>query len=123
MLKHRLVFVLLLAAFLGCGDSPVEPSSVSIDGTWSGSSSTVSVSFVINEAGGTLTGTGNFEGPAGTLATQASGMRTGAHVTMTFTPQGFAPIYYNGTIASATAITGRLNGSGFMNMAVNLTKQ
>lgn len=117
-----LVSVVMVLAMSACSDSPTGPDRVSIDGTWSGSTSGLNVTVTISEADGSVTGSGNMSGPGGAIATQVNGTRAGANLSLTLTAQGFAPTNFTGTIQNATTITGSLTGSGFADTAITLTK-
>lgn len=118
-----LVLIVLAVMSAACGDSVTGPDRVSINGTWAGSSSGLTVTVTMNEAGGTVSGSGNLSGPGGSTATQVHGTRAGANLSLTLSAQGFEPTNFTGTIQSNTLITGSLTGSGFNNMAITLNKQ
>jgi hypothetical protein len=115
--------IMLVAMLAACGDSPTGPDRVSINGTWVGSSSGMTVTVTMNEAGGTVSGSGNISATGGSTATQVHGTRAGANLSLTLSAQGYEPTNFTGTIQSNTLITGSLTGSGFNNMAITFNKQ
>jgi hypothetical protein len=119
---QRLLVALLFVALAGCSDSPTGPDQVSINGTWSGSTSGLSVTVTINESAGQLSGSGNLSGPNGSVATQVSGTRAGTDLSMTLTAQGYEPTNFTGQIQNNSTITGSLSGSGFSDVSVTLSK-
>ncbi len=123
MMLRRLSALLLLTLVAACGDSPTGPEKMSINGTWSGSTTGLNVVVTLSESRGSVTGSGNMSGPGGSIATQVSGTRAGASLSLTLSAQGYIPTNFTGTIQSKTTITGSLTGSGFTNLAITLTRQ
>lgn len=129
----RLRFPLLLAgflAFVACGGSePVAPPPPpTASGNWiatiTASGLTIAVNLSLSQdANMAVTGGGTFAA-ATSSAVSVSGFHNFPTVSLTVTSSGFQDMNYSGTMsADGTRITGTLNGSGFQNAQMNLTKQ
>lgn len=116
--------VLLLAALVACDDPTGGSTPISIIGSWTGSTAGVNVTMTLSGAGSTVSGSGSVSGPGGNLAMQVSGTRAFNDLTLTITfEEDFEPATFTGTVQSSTTISGTLDGSGFDNDALTLTKQ
>lgn len=115
--------VLLLGA---CGDSVEPDPDPTLSGSWSGTATTsggsLTVNATLNDASGTVSGSGNIVGEGLNCAHSASGTRSGSNFSVSFTCQDFDPVSYTGTV-TATTMSGALNGSGFDNFAFTMQKQ
>jgi len=120
---RRLLTGLALLALIACGgDSTAPPPNIT--GTWAGASSTgVVLNLVLTQSAGQITGTGQISGGGTTVALTATGTFANPAVSLDLEATGFSGSNYTGTLTSPTAITGALNGSGFVNERIILTKQ
>lgn len=124
--SHLYVLAILITALtLACSDS-LGPESV-VNGTWTGSGSDGSATFTstvtLNESKGTISGSGNLTGPGGAVAITVTGTHTGASVSLTLAITGFQPANFTGTVAAdGLRMNGTLNGSGFQNFVLTLTR-
>lgn len=119
-----LLFVPLTAFSLACSDA-AGPEDFDLSGRWSGSiSGGGSISLTLAESeSGNLSGSGSVSGPGGSIAvTVASGTHSGSSVSLSMTASGFEDLNFSGTIQDRTTIQGTLNGSGFDNVSVTLTR-
>lgn len=129
-MKHfrRIPIAALTILVASCGgDSPSEPipdPKPNVTGTWQGAVSGATMRLTMNHdtLSNAVTGSGNITGGDTGIAISASGNYAGSTLSLTLSSQGFEPMNFTGT-HSSTAITGTLNGSGFSNDAVTLTKQ
>lgn len=124
---RRLASILLLALVplfvTACGDdSPTGPAEVSIEGTWTGSIEGGTFTLTLAQQGSDITGSGNISATGGSASLNITGTRSGANISLVMTSSGFEDLNYSGTIQNATTINGTLNGSGFQNEPLTLTK-
>ncbi len=123
MKRRAFLSLLLVAAMIGCGsDGPAGPDTVSIQGTWTGVTSGVNIRMTFAAGSEAVVGNGSFNGPGLVLPLTINGTRLGVDLNLTLSSPGFEATVFTGTIHSATSITGQLNGSGFVNAPVSLTK-
>ena len=114
-------------AVAGCGgdDGGSGPSHPSIEGHWSGTVNPGGT-LVLNlaEDDGNVTGTGTLTATGLGLAIDVTGTytRSTADASLTLSSEGFEPMNLNGTVTE-TKIVGALNGSGFQDAAISLTRQ
>ncbi len=121
--RHAPWVVLLLAlAIMSCKDSPTEPR-LSLNGTWQGfaESAGMVVTLTLTEANGTVTGNGSLQALQ-SLPVSVGGTFDRPDFLLTMTATGYQPVVFNGA-ATATRMTGTLNGSGFTDVAVSLLRQ
>lgn len=114
----------LLAA--GCGgDSGTEPKQT-ITGTWNGtitgSAGSGTMSLTLTQSGTQVTGAGSLSAPLGSAAITASGTFSAPTLSLNLSATGFQSINFTGTV-NGNSMTGTMNGSGFQNYGVTLTRQ
>jgi hypothetical protein len=124
MLPLLLALTLPLAA---CGDSSAEPEPPppTVTGSWTGTSQSITLNLTLSEGlGGSVAGSGNIVGPDRNIALI---VRQGTHVypdlTMILGATGYTDMNFTGRLSGATQMSGTLNGSGFDNFNLNLTKR
>lgn len=125
MPKRSLVATVALAVFLnGCGGDSTGPNErANLNGQWTGvvtigeSSATMSLTLTHNRDTNAIQGAGTF----GSFAVSASGTFARPTVTLTLTSTGYEDMNFTGTHDDGV-ITGRLNGSGFLNDPLVLRK-
>jgi hypothetical protein len=120
----RTFFRALLAATLvgvaGC-DKATEPTPV-ITGTWSGSGGGISAMMTLTQSGSAVTGNGSMSGSGGAAALTISGSFTNPNFSLTVSSPGFENFNFSGTL-SGNSMTGVLNGSGFNQAGMTMTRQ
>lgn len=122
----------LVSTGAACGDSGTAavPDPIA-SGSWAGSFQTtqgtdVDATMTITEdAAGGLTGSGNFSvGTAGAIAFTVSGAHAHPSISMTLSSAGNADTNLSGQMfPSGDSITGRLNGSGFIDTQISLGRR
>ena len=115
---RRLLCVLVAAAIYS---SPV----MTVDGQWTGIQNGYSMSLSMAQTGSDVTGTGAIGGIAGSAEGTLTGTFTYPNLKVTITIPGFDdPVVYTGTMSQAAAkINGKLNGSGFTDVEVDVQKR
>jgi hypothetical protein len=97
-----------------------------VDGQWNGPINTNvgsgSLALTLNDAGGNVSGTGTLSVSGDALALTVTGNYAPPNVSLQMMSPGFEPMNLSGTV-SEDEIDGVLNGSGFVNIAVTLTRQ
>jgi hypothetical protein len=125
-MRYLLVGLTLLIAACGGDSGPTEPDVPEVEGQWNGPITTNlgsgSLALTLNEASGTVTGTGTLSVTGDALALTVTGNYAPPNVSLQMTSAGFEPMNLSGTV-SEDEIDGTLNGSGFVNIAVTLTRQ
>lgn len=125
---RRLLAVLVIGlTFAACGDDPTEPEIPSISGSWAGETSGGGYSVIMTlsgDANGQVSGTGSDEFTGGTSEITVTGLYSYPIVSLVIASEGYNDINFSGEIsADGTRIIGQLNGSGFNNAAITLTRQ
>ena len=93
-----------------------------LTGQWSGSSSGLTLSLTLTEdAGGTVSGSGTIAATT-SLTLSVQGSHTHPNVLMTMSNPCCDPVIYQGTMQGNNTINGEMNGSGFVNFTLNLTR-
>jgi hypothetical protein len=120
----RRLFMSLLALSLsfaiGCGDA-TEPTPT-ITGSWSGSGGGISVTLSLTQSGQSVTGNGSLSGAGGAAALVATGNFTNPSFSLTLSAQGYEDSNFAGTM-SGNSLTGVINGSGFNQVGMTLTRK
>jgi hypothetical protein len=121
----RRFFALATIVFaLGCGDNTLGPV-MTVDGSWAGVQNGYSLSFSFTQSTtGEVTGTAFVASTA--IATDATVTGTFVYPTLhvTISAANFVPVDYVGTMSATEAkIFGKLNGSGFSNVEVDVKKK
>ena len=117
----------LLATTLACGGGDGNgPSTPEAEGQWDGPINTNegsgTLSLTLNDASGNITGTGTLTVPGDAYALTITGNYAPPNISLQMTSPGFEPMVLAGTVDD-DGIQGVLNGSGFVNIAVTLTRQ
>jgi hypothetical protein len=122
---RRALALLALPLLLACSDNGSEPDSrPNVTGTWSGSvgTGTGTMTLTHNTSTGQITGNGSISAGVAALAITVQGTYARPTVSLTVSSPGYEPFNFTGT-HSGNSITGVINGSGFVNTGVTLTKQ
>ena len=118
--------VLVGVLALGCKDSG-GPAAHNVIGRWSGTfvddGATLTLSLVLAENGSTLSGSGTLSVLGESLAVSASGTHSHPDVSITISTPGYQPSNITLTCTDTDHLTGRVNGSGFVNLAITLTRR
>jgi hypothetical protein len=112
----------LSAALLGAGgcDKSTEPVPV-ISGSWSGSASGVSVTLSLTQSGESVSGNGSMSGPSGAAALGVTGTFSNPNFSLTVSSPGYEDFNFAGTL-SGNSMTGVINGSGFNEVGMTMTR-
>ena len=123
---RRLVFLPLFAMLAACGSDATAPEpDPTVTGSWSGTGNQFSLQLTLNQQpDGTVSGSGSISSAVGTLAlTVLNGTHAFPNLSLTLGATGLLDTNLTGTVTSPTTIAATLNGSGFSNESINLTKQ
>ena len=109
---------------LGCGENTLGPV-MTVDGSWTGVQNGYSLSLSLTQSmTGDVTGTAFVASTA--ISTNATVVGTFVYPTLhvTINAPNFVPVDYVGTMSATEAkIFGKLNGSGFSNVEVDVKKK
>ncbi len=116
----------LAVTLAACGESATEPDLPDIGGPWEGPILTRStIVLLLFDVEGAVSGSGWIDVPSGTDVnfSEVTGSHNYPNVNLTIRASGYQDIILTGTLSGAgTTITARLNGSGFTNDALTLTR-
>lgn len=123
-MRRRLLAVALAVFSLGCGSDLLGPV-MTVDGEWFGVQNGYSLSLNLTQtSAGEVTGSALVAGNSGITDATVSGTFAYPNLTLTITTLSFEPVTYSGTMSQEAAkITGKLNGSGFTNLQIDITKR
>lgn len=114
----------LLFVFAACKDQ-APPPPPTVNGFWTGTSGSMTLSLTLAQNSAAVTGSGQVSVPGEAIAlTVQSGTFVHPTLSATLAATGYEPMNYTGTMSQSNAnqIVGRLNGSGFQNESVVLTR-
>jgi hypothetical protein len=121
---RRLITLTTLLFALGCGEDTLGPVQT-VDGSWSGVQNGYSLSLSLTQGtAGEVNGTAFVASTA--VATEATVTGTFVYPTLhiTISAPSFAPVDYVGEMSQTEAkIFGKLNGSGFTNVQMDVKKK
>jgi hypothetical protein len=115
----------LLAVAAGCSTSEsIAPMSATGNwvGTFSNFGTPTTLTVLLLDKTGTVTGNGTFALGTSTVPVNVSGTFVSPTLSVTVTSQGFANMNLTARVSS-TSLDALLNGSGFLNQAITLTRQ
>jgi hypothetical protein len=119
--------ICLVLAGCGGGDSPAappEPKTSPIDGTYRGEVDGAKLYLMLAEAGTSIGGLGNISNIYPIIELRVtSGSYVHPNVTMVLSSSGYQPLNFTGTRVSDNVIKGQINGSGYENASVTLTRE
>ena len=118
-------WLVLLGVVAACGE---DTAPRTVTGSWSGATMVSSLNFVVNadleDAGGTVSGTGHVASAGIDCDPDIAGSRSGSTVSLTLNCAGYTPFTYTADLAkNGRTLTGSLSGSGFDNDVLVLTRQ
>jgi hypothetical protein len=120
----RRFFVLALVILVGCGGDSILDPVMTVDGTWNGTANGFQLSLGMSQTDTLVTGNAAANGLAGSGFGTVSGSFKYPDLKVTIQLQGAIPIVYTGTMSQTEAkIFGKMNGSGFENVSMDLTKR
>jgi hypothetical protein len=120
---RRLFAVVAIAAALGCGSDILGPVHTA-DGQWLGVQNGYSVSFNLVQNDTIVTGVAEIVGIGGAGSGTASGTFVYPTLSITISIPGALDVHYKGDMSTTQAkIFGKLNGSGFDNLEVDVKKK
>lgn len=120
--------ICLVLAGCGGGDGPTEPAAKTskLDGEWRGKvdQANLYLRLTENSAGTFVVGTGTISVVPTYLALRvASSSYTHPDLSMVLSSEGYAPLYFSGQRMSDNVIKGKVNGSGYSDASVTLTRE
>ena len=123
-MRRRIAIALIAISVLGCGSDSLAPVTT-VDGDWFGVQNGYSLSLaLVQTTAGAVSGNALIAGTSGVTEAGVSGTFTFPTLVLTITPPNFEPVIYTGTMSQASAkIDGKLNGSGFSNLVINISKR
>jgi len=121
-MRKLLIFAAVIAA-VACGDSPLAPVQT-VDGSWAGLDNGYSLSLVMVQSDTFVSGSALIANVAGANQGSLTGTFVYPNLHLTLSFPGFDAVKYDGTMSQAEAkIFGRLNGSGILNVEVDVKKK
>jgi hypothetical protein len=122
---RRLILAAALALTACGGDSG--PARIEAEGQWSGgiqdNGATIGhMTLTLVETSGAVTGSGNLTAGTLGLALTTSGTYAPPSLSLTVSAPGYNDMNLTATVGE-TSMTGTLNGSGFVNSGITLTRQ
>ncbi|HTE43679.1 MAG TPA: hypothetical protein VK636_00435 [Gemmatimonadaceae bacterium] len=120
---RRLLAAAVVVLSLGCGRDLLDPV-MTVDGQWNGLQNGYSVALNMVQTGTDVAGSATIAGVAGI----GDGILVGTFVypdlKVKITIEGLDPVEYTGTMSTSVAkISGKLNGSGFNNLQMDVSKR
>lgn len=120
---RRLLAAVAVVICLGCGSDLLAPVTT-VDGQWTGLQNGYSISLSMTQTGTSVSGIGAIGGIAGSAEGTLAGTFTFPDLKVTITIEGLDPVDYTATMSQASAkMDGKLNGSGFMNLEMDVQKR
>ncbi|HEX3867927.1 MAG TPA: hypothetical protein VHV78_14290 [Gemmatimonadaceae bacterium] len=120
---RRLIVLAALLVCAGCGGDLLGPV-MTCDGNWSGTQNGYNLSLNMTQTDSSVSGTSQLTGNFGYVQGSVSGSCVYPNVNLIIVVPSFDEVLYSGTLSQTSAtITGRLNGSGFTNLEVDIHKQ
>lgn len=116
----QLALSLAVFAIAACGD-PASPEPT-MAGSWSGSGGGITMSLTLSQNGTAVSGNGSMSGSGGAAALTVTGSFASPNFSLTVSAQGYENFNYAGTLSGNSA-TGVLNGSGFNQAGMTLTRK
>lgn len=121
---RRLLALMLVSGALACGGSSPAAPVTSLDGTWNGSTGAYQVSLGLTQSDTVVTGTGLMAGNTGIVQLDVTGSFHAPNFTLTLSAPQFPDVVYTGQLSSTTPqMIGQLNGSGFTQTALTVTRK
>ena len=126
-------YSIAVAFSAACGSGgATEPETPSVTGVWSGDMLTPppangprSITLTLQETNTNVTGSGDIADATGVQYYTCTVSGTHGHpaITLTLNSAGFAPISLTGSFTNTSTIEATLNGGGWVNTPVTLTRQ
>lgn len=118
----RWLAIVVVALMVACDDNG--PEIPQATGSWEGTVSSAVVTLTLNEnSDGEVSGSGNFTAPEDALSVSVEGTHAHPDISLILAAPGFEDTNFTGEFVEDDRITGRLNGSGFVNNALTLYRQ
>jgi hypothetical protein len=123
-MRRRFAIALFAISILGCGSDALGPVTT-VDGDWFGVQNGYSLSLTLTQTpAGEVSGNALVAGTSGVTDAVVTGTFAFPTLLLTITPPNFEPVLYTGTMSQTSAkIDGKLNGSGFSNLVINIQKR
>jgi hypothetical protein len=126
VMYRLLLFGLATLLLAGCSDDPSDdptaPVAASVTGTWVGSSDGINMTVSLVQSGTDVTGTSTMNSVAASVNLVAEGTFIDRTLTISLTSPELEPATYSGSLSGST-LTGTINGSGFANFPMTLSRQ
>lgn len=124
---RALAACILVYGIAACGGDSNGPKRIEVEGSWSGTvvddnGASDGLSLALTETNGSVTGNGTFIAGTTSVAVQASGTYAPPTVSLTISAPSFEPVNLTASV-DESKMAGTINGSGFLNAAVNLQRQ
>ncbi|MEP6494117.1 MAG: hypothetical protein ABJF01_15645 [bacterium] len=120
---RRLLAAAAVILSLGCGSDLLAPV-MTVDGQWNGIQNGYSIALNMSQTGTDVTGAASIAGVAGILDGTVTGTFVFPDFKVKISIEGLDAVDYTGTMSQAAAkISGKLNGSGFNNLQIDLSKK
>jgi hypothetical protein len=123
---RRIITIALVAAVLACNSDSAGPPVQTVNGQWNGVQNGYSLGLNMVQSGTGVTGSISIAGVAGAASGTVSGSFNypTLHLVADVSSSGYAPFTYDGTMSQAEAkIFGKLNGSGFDSVEVDVSQK
>jgi hypothetical protein len=114
------LLALTVAGSAAC-DKATSPTPV-MAGNWSGSGGGISMNLSLSQSGQAVTGNGSMSGGSGAIAVTVSGNFNNPNFSLTIAASGYEDLNFAGTLSGNSA-TGVMNGSGFNQVGMTMTRK
>jgi len=121
----RRFFVLAFVLLAACGGDRILDPVQTVDGTWNGTSNGIQLSLAMAQSDTLVSGNVAIAGISGSFLGTLSGSFKYPNLSVSLQfPGANEPVVYTGTMSGTQAkIFGRLNGSGFDNVGLDVAKR
>ncbi|MFI5229059.1 MAG: hypothetical protein ACHQWU_08320 [Gemmatimonadales bacterium] len=121
---RRLLVLALASTLLACGGDSLLGPVTTADGEWTGTQSGYALSLNLTQVDTSVAGSTELTGVGGSTAGTASGTFIYPTLHLEIIVPGFETFVYDGTMSTTQAkIFGKLNGSGFTNVEIDVHKR
>ena len=122
-MRHWIAGV-FLALVAGCGSDSLLGPVTTCDGQWNGNQNGYALGLNMVQTDSTVTGAAQVTGIFGSLGGTVTGTCSFPTVNLRITVVGYEPLTYIGTMSQTAAkIFARLDGSGFANLEIDISKR
>ena len=120
-----IAFLLCFVFLVSCGgdDNPTQPSNPTLTGAWVGTGSGFVINATLSQTGTSVSGNGTMAASGISLACTFSGTNVYPNISLTISVLGFQDSNYTGTFSNDNTHSGKLNGSGFVDVNLTFVRQ